>query len=179
MVLQSLPQSDCWVFSNTKGGVQCKSQSQDTNKVILMADVDCPSCGHKFYAQVRRPKGHSFEERICQQCDGKFSHQLNQNRTGKFCSRECWYASIRKGRRAAGQYIQVYVGREYQGAKKNGYMLEHRYAMQQHIGRPLKTYEVVHHKNSNKQDNRIENLELTTPQMNTAYYLLEKEMQHA
>lgn len=41
-------------------------------------------------------------------------------------------------------------------------ILEHRYKMQKHIGRKLKTNELVHHKNEDRADNRICNLEVMT-----------------
>lgn len=51
---------------------------------------------------------------------------------------------------------------EHPNADSRGVIMEHRFIMSQHLGRPLSKGETVHHKNGNRLDNRIENLELWT-----------------
>jgi len=48
--------------------------------------------------------------------------------------------------------------------------LEHRYIMQQHIGRELTKTEVVHHIDGNKHNNDIENLELNNSKEHLKYH---------
>lgn len=59
-------------------------------------------------------------------------------------------------------------------ATKHGYVLLHRIIMENHIGRILDADEVVHHKNFDKNDNRIENLELMSRSEHTKLHQQEK-----
>ena len=67
-------------------------------------------------------------------------------------------------------YIMVgLVGKErfIRGGKRM--MCEHRFLMEKHIGRFLSDKEQVHHKNGNKSDNRLENLEIVMSHSHNGY----------
>lgn len=59
---------------------------------------------------------------------------------------------------------------DHPNARKGGWILEHRYVISQHLGRPLQTHEVVHHINGDKRDNRIDNLEITDASVHAKHH---------
>lgn len=60
-----------------------------------------------------------------------------------------------------GAYMYALVP-DHPHATKNGYVLLHRVVVENHLGRVLSDDEVVHHKDRNKFNNNIENLEVLT-----------------
>ena len=61
--------------------------------------------------------------------------------------------------RQHGGYVFVFRPK-HPNADRHGYVREHVLVMSRHLGRALRSWEVVHHVNGVRTDNRLENLEL-------------------
>lgn len=75
------------------------------------------------------------------------------------CSKLGLLVGERNGRWKGGKNKHA-AGYIYVTPEPNVYILEHRYVMEQHLGRKLVKGETVHHKNGIRDDNRLDNLEL-------------------
>lgn len=113
----------------------------------------CAMCGVEY---LGRPGA-----KCCtRSCSAKLAHkegrmptiQPRTNPTGR---------RMHAGRNGA-TYVQAWVPEGYPGRPKNGWIMEHRKVMQEHLGRALYPWEIVHHRNGVKTDNRPKNLEVVT-----------------
>lgn len=80
-----------------------------------------------------------------------------RERLDKICGEN--HHNWKGGRHVKDGYVMVRRV-DHPNAQKSGYVLEHILVMSEHLGRPLRATEQVHHKNGIKDDNRVENLEL-------------------
>jgi hypothetical protein len=106
-------------------------------------------CGCGAIVPERRPSGFPH---YCRSKDGKF-YLVNHRPSIKGNKSHKWKGGRYKNNSG---YVLIYVP-NHLNAKRDGYILEHRYIWEQ-INGPLKSNEVVHHINGIRDDNRIENL---------------------
>lgn len=95
----------------------------------------------------------------CKKCGGQYVRHGSEFRLHKesvFCSRACRTAYRRETPFSANSGSRGYKVKHIGGKQ----IKEHRVVMEQFLGRELFPHETVHHKNGDRGDNRVQNLEL-------------------
>jgi hypothetical protein len=101
-----------------------------------------------------------YDLRDCEQCSIEFKAprwSSGKSSTRRYCD-ECLSKKFATNKREEDHYVDKHG---YAQIRINGkLMAEHRYVMEQKLGRPLKEAESVHHINGIRHDNNPDNLEL-------------------
>jgi hypothetical protein len=130
----------------------------------------CEDCGESRWVRLR--EGKFPEYKYCHRCCHKWNNLSAKSLSSaissiknrkKLCGENHPFWKGGRWINSAG-YVEVWLPKDSpffpMTAGRKGYVLEHRLVVAQHIGRCLKPWEVVHHRNGIKTDNRRENLEL-------------------
>lgn len=129
----------------------------------------CEVCGKDFYIRKSRDNkntkfcsrecmGKSFTKKIekkCDYCGKSIFVEPNRIRKNNFCNNNCKRLFRQKGYGITTDgYVWIIINNEQ--------IKLHRYLMEVKLGRKLLPTEIVHHKDFNKINNSIDNLEILT-----------------
>lgn len=132
----------------------------------------CSICGEQRW--VNYIKGQAVSS-LCRPCAMR---ETGKRIGGK--RHHCWKGGRKTNTRG---YVTVYIKRDdfffpmsYMRSGYGGYVQEHRLVMARHLGRCLHCWEIVHHKNRVRDDNRIENLQLVSDDRHRQISILESKI---
>ena len=123
----------------------------------------CVKCG---LTQASRKADRKVELK-CIVCGKMFKVKRSHVSKRECCSRKC--QGVIKSKKISGKNHPRWKEHKQKPKKYlwKGSQYLHRYLIEQHLGRKLRTDEVVHHINGDTLDNRIENLKLMTKSEHT------------
>lgn len=121
--------------------------------------IPCPDCGRCRW--VRWTINNNCDKRLCTDCIKKSEYKARGEKSGMWRGGRSIHPS-------GYVFVRVSPDSSYYPMATRGHVQEHRLVMAQYLGRCLEPWEIVHHKHTkfpfgsaeDKQDNRIENLEL-------------------
>lgn len=129
-----------------------------------------PKMTEKTKAKISQAlKGHPSKKKG-QHLSEETKKKISESHKGRY-RKKTTYGGHKKKRKDG--YIAVYCP-GHPSASKDGHVMEHVLIMENHIGRRLRDDEVVHHKNHQRDDNRIENLQLMTFKEHSALHMRER-----
>lgn len=133
----------------------------ECNERVIFSKKKCQKCYDKFrWDSLREYYRKNPEEKIA---DGKRRYALKRKRAGLSYDKSLDLTAYNRQPGEGTVTVQGYrrlTMRGHPNCQKNDKILEHVYVMSLYLKRPLRKGETVHHKNGNRLDNRIENLEL-------------------
>jgi len=139
------------------------------NNIRIYIWTICPRCKE---GRWQAKSEHDENRPLCRLCavtkNGKEHPQFRgESRTDKKGYRLTWISKD-----------NFFFSMAQQRCVGGGYVLEHRLIMAKHLKRNLHRWEIVHHINHNKSDNRIENLQLVSDDRHNQITILEKRISY-